>query len=71
MSNRELAKSLIDQIPESKLLYIIAYLQGAAVPDDEAEDDAFCERLYQEYLDDPEKDESYTLEECKKEWGLA
>ncbi len=34
MSNRELAKSLIDQIPESKLIYIISYLQGAAVPDE-------------------------------------
>ena len=34
MSNRELAKSLIDQIPESKLLYVVAYLQGAAVPDE-------------------------------------
>lgn len=34
MSNREFAKNLIDQIPESKLFYIIAYLQGAAVPDE-------------------------------------
>ncbi len=34
MSNRELAKSLIDQIPESKLVYIISYLQGAAIPDE-------------------------------------
>lgn len=34
MSNRELAKSLIDQIPESKLYYIVAYLQGAAIPDE-------------------------------------
>lgn len=34
MSNRDFAKSLIDRIPESKLLYIIAYLQGAAVPDE-------------------------------------
>jgi len=34
MSNREIAKNLIDQIPESKLFYIIAYLQGAAVPDE-------------------------------------
>ena len=31
MSNRELAKSLIDQIPDSKMYYIVAYLQGAAV----------------------------------------
>lgn len=28
MSTRELAKSLIDQVPENKLLYIIAYLAG-------------------------------------------
>ena len=34
MSIRELAKSLIDQVPENKLLYIIAYLQGAAIPDE-------------------------------------
>ena len=34
MSNRELAKTLIDQIPEGKLLYIIPYLQGAAITDE-------------------------------------
>ena len=34
MSNRELAKSLIDRIPESRLYYVISYLQGAAVPDE-------------------------------------
>lgn len=34
MSNREFAKTLIDQIPESKMYYIIAYLQGAAVPEE-------------------------------------
>ncbi len=34
MSNRELAKTLIDQIPESRLFYVVSYLQGAAVPDE-------------------------------------
>ena len=34
MSSRELAKNLIDKIPESRLLYVISYLQGAAVPDE-------------------------------------
>lgn len=34
MSNRELAKSLIDQIPDSRLYYVITYLQGASVPDE-------------------------------------
>ena len=34
MSTREYAKTLIDQIPESKLIFIVPYLQGAALPDD-------------------------------------
>ena len=34
MSYKELAKNLIDQIPDSKMYYIVAYLQGAAVPED-------------------------------------
>lgn len=34
MSDRELAKNLIDRIPEGRLFYVIAYLQGAAVPDE-------------------------------------
>ncbi len=34
MSYREFAKSLIDQIPDSKMYYVIAYLQGATIPDE-------------------------------------
>lgn len=34
MSNRDLAKNLIDKIPESRLIYVLSYLQGAAVPDE-------------------------------------
>ncbi len=34
MSSRELAKNLIDKIPESRMYYVIAYLQGASVPDE-------------------------------------
>lgn len=34
MNYKELAKNLIDQIPESKMYYIVSYLQGAAVPEE-------------------------------------
>ena len=34
MSNRELAKQLIDLISDAKLLYVIPYLQGAAIPEE-------------------------------------
>lgn len=34
ISYKELAKNLIDQIPDSKMYYIVAYLQGAAIPEE-------------------------------------
>ena len=34
MSNRELAKSLIDQISDAKLLYVIPFLQVASLSDE-------------------------------------
>ena len=34
MSNREFAKNLIDQIPESKLFYVVSYLRGVIAPDE-------------------------------------
>lgn len=71
MSNRELCVQLLDAVPEYKMGYVLAYLQGITA--DEAEDDAFCERMYQNYLNDPdpEKDDSCSLEECMQEWGIA
>ncbi len=69
MSNREKIIALLDSIPEYKIGYVLAYIQGLAA--DEEADDAFCQQLYERYQNDPEKDESFTLEECKREWGLA
>ena len=34
MSERDFAKNLIDQIPESRLYYIIACLRDAMIPDE-------------------------------------
>lgn len=69
MSEREQAAALLSAVPEYKMAYVIGYLQGLVA--DEAADDAFCQHLYEHYQNDPERDESYTLEECKQEWGLA
>ena len=70
MSEREQAIQIINQLPDFKLKQILIFLRGVQF-DDEMEDDAFCEKLYKQYLDDPEKDVSYSLEDCKREWGLA
>lgn len=69
MSNRELCVKLLENVPDYKIGYVLAYIQGLTA--DEDADDAFCEKLVKEYENDPEKDVSYTLEDCKKEWRLS
>ncbi len=70
MSNREMAASLLASLPEYKMGYVLAYLQGLTA--DEEADDAFCQRMLEDYENDPdpEKDKAFTLEECKREWGI-
>lgn len=71
MSEREQAKQIIDRLPEYKISNILLFLQGVAF-DDEIEDDLYCEKLYQDYLNDPdpEKDETITLDELLKREGI-
>ena len=71
MSNREKIIALLDSVPEYKMGYVLAYVQGITA--DEEADDLFCERMLENYENDPapEKDKGYSLDECKREWGLA
>jgi hypothetical protein len=49
MSNRQLAHELIEQIPDSKLFYVVSYLQGAAVPEESPNEETL------EAMDDVQK----------------
>ena len=71
MDYREYAKSLIDQIPESKLPYVMCFLMGAAIPD--SSDDAYCEQLLKAYLNDPDphKTDAVPLEQLAQEAGIS
>lgn len=69
MSEREMASALLEKVPDYKLGYVVAYLQGITA--DEAADDAFCEALVERYLRDPEKGEGITLEELCKREGIS
>ena len=71
MSDREKIVQLLDTVPDYKIGYVLAYIQGITA--DEEADDLFCKQIADNYFadPDPEKDETYTLDECKKEWGLA
>lgn len=69
-SNKERAIELLGQVPEYKMGYVLAYIQGITA--DEEADDIFCQRMIENYQNDPdpEKDKAYTLSECMQEWGL-
>lgn len=69
MSEKERVIQLLDDVPTYKMGYILAYVQGLTA--DEEADDAFCEHLVEEYENAPDKGQFLTLEECKKDWGLA
>lgn len=71
MSEREQAMQIIEALPGYKLSRLLPFLRGMAF-DDEIEDDRFCERLVEAYLDDPdpEKHETITLEELAKREGI-
>ena len=70
MSNRERGIDLLRSVPDYKMGYVLAYVQGITA--DEEADDAFCQRMVENYENDPdpEKDKGYSLEDCKREWGI-
>ena len=64
MSNKDLAIQLINQIPDYKLGYAIAYLQGLYA--DEISDDMFCQKLLEDYENSSDKGEYVSFEEAMK-----
>ena len=70
MSKRELAIQLLDEVPEYKLGYVLAFIQGLTA--DESSDDVYFEALYQDYLSAPEEDkEVVSLEDAAKMLGVS
>ena len=70
MSNRERVIDLLRSVPDYKMGYVLAYVQGITA--DEEADDAFCQRMVENYENDPdpEKGKGYSLEDRKREWGI-
>lgn len=72
MSNKELAKQIIDNLPEYKIDNLLMFLKGMQFAD-EIEDDQYCEHLVDNYLDDPDPDKhsSISLEELAEREGVS
>ena len=68
MSEKEYAKTLIDNIPSEMLGNVIAYMQGILAND--SMDDVFCEILFENYQNDSDKDSFISFEEMAKKCGV-
>lgn len=73
MSDREKVIAMLDSVPDCKIGYVLAYIQGIAVSSeyDEAADDAFCQALCEEYDADPDKGEAISIEEAARQLGVT
>lgn len=72
MSERDQAKLIIDRLPEYKISNLLLFLRGMLF-DDEIEDDLYCEKLVEEYMNDtsPDKHETISIEELAKREGIV
>lgn len=72
MSTREMINSMIDGFTDEQLKHILVLLSDVKRMLDEADDDAFCEELMRDYLNDtdPEKNDAVSLEEFITELGI-
>ncbi len=68
MSEKELVIRLLDMLPEYKLRYAVAYLQGLGA--DEIADEAFCESLVDQYENSEDKGEFVSFEEAAAMCGV-
>ncbi|MCL1863502.1 MAG: hypothetical protein FWF78_08050 [Defluviitaleaceae bacterium] len=77
MTNRDECIALLDNFGEEQLGSVLVVLKSMKDVFDnaleEALDEAYCQKLYQDYLDDPDpsKHDSMTLEEFADSLGIA
>lgn len=68
VSEKEIAMQLLNSIPDYKLGYVIAYLQGLNA--DETADDKYCASLIKNYEDSTDKGDFVSLDEAAKMCGV-
>lgn len=68
MSTKEKIYQLIDSLSEEQLNGLLTMLTGYAEIVDEARDDAFCAKLYEEARDDD--DDAVSVEELAEDLGI-
>lgn len=72
MTEREQIKEILDQLPDCKMKDILLIMKGIQI-DDELEDELYCQRLVDDYMNDPdpEKHKTISLEELARQEGIT
>lgn len=71
MSTRETCEAILDTFTDAQLVNVVAMLQAMRRTIDDLEDEAFCEKMAQDYDNDPEKGDPMPLENFAKELGIT
>ncbi len=71
MSNREKAVAMLDSFTDSQLVNVVTMLQAMKQTIEDLEDEAFCEKMVQEYENDPDKGDPMPIEEFAEQLGIT
>lgn len=72
MSTKERINTILDGFSEEMLLNALTMLESLQKAVDEAADEAYCQRLYDDYRQNPEPiDEMMDIEDFAKELGIV
>lgn len=75
MSNREKCIAILDNFNDKQLANIAAMLQAAldaiVEASEDASDNAFCAKLYEDYQADPDKDQTVSIEQAAQMLGVT
>ena len=70
MSNREKCNAILDTFSEAQLVNVAAMLQVMKRTIDDMEDEAFCEKMVQDYENDPDKGDPMPIEDFARQLGV-
>ena len=71
MSPREKCNLILDTFDEAQLVNAAALLAVMRKTIDDLEDEAFCEKMMQDYENDPGKGDPMTIEDFAEQLGIV
>ena len=71
MSERERCAAILDTFTDAQLVNVSAMLQVMRKTYDDLEDEVFCEKMVQDYENDPDKGDPMPIEDFARQLGIT